>query len=101
MASRLLKVVHDTAKGLHKSGTFDLQTMREFDALCLPPVKTYTPRQIKALRLRYSASQAVFAAYLNTSPSSVQKWEYGAKRPNGPSLKLLNLIDQKGLEALA
>jgi len=53
------------------------------------------------LRRRYKASQAVFAAYLNTSASTVQKWEQGQKKPNGPSLKLLNLVDMKGLEALA
>nr|WP_238985513.1 DNA-binding transcriptional regulator [Nitrosococcus halophilus] len=79
----------------------DAKTMREFDALCLPPIKQYTPAQIKRIRTRNKASQAVFAAYLNTSPSTVQKWEQGQKKPNGPSLKLLNLVDQKGLEALA
>ena len=79
----------------------DAKTMREFDALCLPPVKQYTPAQIKRIRAKNKASQAVFAAYLNTSPSTVQKWEQGQKKPNGPSLKLLNLVDQKGLETLA
>ena len=79
----------------------DTKTMREFDALCLPPVKEYTATQIKRIRLHNKASQAVFAAYLNTSPSTVQKWERGNKKPNGPSLKLLNLVDRKGLEALA
>lgn len=96
----LLDTVHETAKGLHKAGVMDTTTMREFDALCLPPVKIYTANQIKKLRLRYKASQAVFAAYLNTSPSTVQKWEQGQKKPNGPSLKLLNVVDQKGLEVL-
>lgn len=96
----ILETVHETAKGLHKAGVMDTTTMREFDALCLPPVKSYTANQIKKLRLRYKASQAVFAAYLNTSPSTVQKWEQGQKKPNGPSLKLLNVVDQKGLEAL-
>ena len=99
--SKILGAVHDTAKGLHKAGVLDTTTLREFDALCLPPVKTYTPAQIRRLRVRNKASQAVFAAYLNTSPSTVQKWEQGQKKPNGPSLKLLNLVDQKGLEALA
>jgi putative transcriptional regulator len=101
MTSKLLKVLHETAQDFAQAGLIDVQTMREFDALCLPPVKPYTPEEIKALRLRYKASQAVFAAYLNTSPSTVQKWERGAKKPNGPSLKLLNLVDRKGLEALA
>lgn len=96
----ILDTVHETAKGLHKAGVMDTTTMREFDALCLPPVKIYTANQIKKLRLRYKASQAVFAAYLNTSPSTVQKWEQGQKKPNGPSLKLLNVVDQKGLEVL-
>ena len=101
MAGKLLKAMHETAKGLHEAGTLDAMTMREFDALCLPPVKNYTPTQIKRLRIRYKASQAVFAAFLNLSPSTVQKWEQGQKKPNGPSLKLLNLVDVHGLEALA
>lgn len=98
---KLLDVLHETAKGLHDAGTMDTVTMREFDALCLPPVKKYTAIQIKRLRLRYKAGQAVFAAYLNTSTSTVQKWEQGQKHPNGASLKLLNLIDRNGLEILA
>ena len=101
MTDKLLKAMHDTAKGLHEAGTLDAMTMREFDALCLPPVKTFTPIQIKRLRSRYKASQAVFAAFMNTSPSTVQKWEQGQKKPNGPSLKLLNLVDAHGLEVLA
>ena len=101
MTDKLLKAMHETAKGLHEAGTLDAMTMREFDALCLPPVKSYTPAQIRRLRTRYKASQAVFAAFLNLSPSTVQKWEQGQKKPNGPSLKLLNLVDVHGLEALA
>ena len=100
MAKSILDTVHKTARGLHKVGVMDAKTMREFDALCLPPVKRYTATQIKRIRNRNRASQAVFAAYLNTSPSTVQKWEQGQKKPNGPSLKLLNIVDQKGLEAL-
>jgi putative transcriptional regulator len=101
MAKKILDTVHDTAKGLHKAGVMDTKTMREFDALCLTPVKNLSAVQIKRLRTRNKASQAVFAAYLNTSPSTVQKWEQGQKKPNGPSLKLLNLVQQKGLDALA
>ena len=101
MAKKILDTVHDTAKGLHEAGVMDTKTMREFDALCLTPVKNLSAAQIKRLRTRNKASQAVFAAYLNTSPSTVQKWEQGQKKPNGPSLKLLNLVQKKSLEALA
>jgi putative transcriptional regulator len=101
MAKRkILDTDHNTAKGLHEAGVMDARTMREFDVLCLPPIKNLSAAQIKRLRMRNNASQAVFAAYLNTSPSTVQKWEQGQKKPNGPSLKLLNLIERKGLEAL-
>jgi putative transcriptional regulator len=75
--------------------------LREFDALCLPPVRTLSARQIRAIRTRARMSQAVFAAVLNTSVSTVQKWEIGEKRPSGPSLKLLDVVDRKGIEALA
>ena len=101
MTKSVLKVVHESARGLHDAGLLDFTTMREFDALCLTPVKEYTAEQIKQIRLRSKASQAVFATYLNTSPSTVQKWEQGKKRPRGPSLKLLNLVDRKGIDALA
>jgi putative transcriptional regulator len=100
MSDKLLKVLHETAQGLHQAGTMNAVTLREFDALCLPPIKDYSAAQIKRLRQRSKASQAVFAACLNTSASTVQKWEQGQKRPNGPSLKLLDLVDRKGLEAM-
>ncbi len=97
----ILDTVHETAEGLHAAGLMDIKTMREFDALCLPPIKQLSATQIKRIRERVKASQAVFAAYLNTSPSTVQKWEQGQKKPNGPSLKLLNLVDVNGLGILA
>jgi putative transcriptional regulator len=96
MANKILDTVHETARDLHEAGVMDTRTMREFDALCLQPVRTLSAAQIKRLRV----SQAVFAAYLNTSPSTVQKWERGEKKPDGPSLKLLNLVERKGLEVL-
>ena len=101
MKKTILDVVHESARDLHDAGVMDDDTLKEFDALCLPPVKVYSSAQIKRIRHRSKASQGVFAAYLNTSISTVQKWERGAKKPNGPSLKLLNLVDRKGLEVLA
>ena len=103
MAKRktMLKVVHETARGLRDAGLMETKTMREFDALCLPRVKEYTATQIKRIHERNKASQAVFTAYLNTSVSTVQKWERGEKKPNGLSLKLLSLVESRGLQVLA
>lgn len=96
----LLETAHEMAKGLHQAGVIDVVTMREFDALCLPEVKPLSSSQIKKLRLREKVSQVVFAMYLNTTPSTVRQWERGEKHPRGTSLKLLNLVVDKGLAIL-
>lgn len=93
-------MVYETAKGLYDAGSIDKTTMREFDTLCLPKVPNYTAVQIKAIRTRCKLSQHVFAAYMNVSASSLQKWERGERKPDGVALKLLNLVDKKGLQAL-
>ena len=97
----ILGSVHKTAAGLHKAALIDKATRREFDALCLTPVKPLTAEEIRALREREQVSQPVFAHYLNVRKDAVSKWERGEKRPDGPSLKLLNLINAKGLQAIA
>ncbi|STX29191.1 putative zinc finger/helix-turn-helix protein, YgiT family [Legionella beliardensis] len=101
MKKSILDVVHGSAKGLYDAGIVDATTMHEFDALCLPPIKPFTAQEIKTLRLKEHVSQVVFAKYLNTSPSTVRQWEQGEKHPRGTSLKLLNLIADKGLTILA
>ena len=98
---RLRKELLETARDLYDMGVIDATTMREFDSLRLTPVKAYKPKDIRRLRLAAKASQAVFAFYLNTSVSTVQKWEVGEKKPSGAALKLLNLVERKGLDALA
>ncbi|MDA1090414.1 MAG: DNA-binding transcriptional regulator [Proteobacteria bacterium] len=100
-SSPILDAVHETARGMHDAGVMSEMTMREFDALCLPPVKKYTKTEIKRIRVRQHVSQPVFAAYLNVTKSTVAQWEQGDKAPRGASLKLLELIDRKGLVALA
>ena len=99
--SAILEAVHETAKGLHAAGVMDQVTLREFDRLCLPPIEPLRPDEIKQIREASHVSQAVFAALLNTSVSTVQKWEIGQKRPTGTALKLLHLVQQRGLEVVA
>ncbi|HEY7164688.1 MAG TPA: helix-turn-helix domain-containing protein [Candidatus Binatia bacterium] len=98
--SQILETVHRTAAELHSAGFISKRRMREYDALCLAPIPHYSRKKIRALRQRHHISQAVLATVLNTSLSTVRQWEIGAKRPSGPSLKLLDLLDRKGLEAL-
>jgi putative transcriptional regulator len=98
---RLRKEILEAARGLYEIGAIDRKTMREFESLRVESPKTYSAFEIKRLRLKEKASQAVFAAYLNTSVSTVQKWEIGDKTPSGPALRLLDLVERKGLKALA
>jgi len=76
-------------------------TMREFDALCLPPCPQYTAKDVKQIRAKTHASQGVFAAFLNVGHTTVAAWEQGTKKPSGAALKLLALVESKGLDVLA
>jgi putative transcriptional regulator len=98
--SPILEAVHETAADFHAGGFISKRRMREYDALCLEPIPHYSRSKIRSLRKRHNISQAVLATVLNTSVSTVRQWEIGAKQPSGPSLKLLDLLDRKGLEAL-
>ena len=99
--SDALGAIHETASDLHDAGLMDKQTLRRFDGLCLTPVRPMQPDEIRALRERERVSQAVFALHLNVSTGLISQWERGKKHPSGASLKLLVLVREKGLEAIA
>ena len=99
--SDALASIHETMKALHEVGAIDKQTMREFDDACLTPVEPLSPEAIRALREREHLSQPVFARYLNVSKNLVSDWERGVKRPGGPALRLLTVIEKKGIQAIA
>lgn len=89
----------DLAK-LHEAGAISKVTMRKFDEICPPPVREFSAAEIKRLRESLKFSQPVFALHLHTSASTVRKWEQGETHPAGPALKLLNVIADKGLNAI-
>jgi putative transcriptional regulator len=99
--SDLSEAIHSSAVMLHKVGAIDKATMRDFDARHLVVPRAIEPAQIKQLREANNVSQPVFARYLNTSESTIEKWETGAKRPSGMALKLLTVIQKHGLQVLA
>ncbi|MBK5570710.1 DNA-binding transcriptional regulator [Ensifer sp. SSB1] len=99
--SDAFEAIHSAVGDMYAAGTIDKETMRTFDETCLSIPQELTPGEIKALRENNHVSQPVFARYLNTSESTVQKWETGAKRPSGPALKLLSIVRKHGLEMLS
>ena len=99
--SPAFEAIHSAAAGLYSVDAIAQETMRSFDETCISRVSDFQPGEIKALRDQLNVSQPVFARYLNTSVSTVQKWESGSKRPGGLALKLLNIVQKHGLEVLA
>jgi putative transcriptional regulator len=99
--NRRLESLHKTAEALHNVGALDKATMRDIEAFCLTKVEALSGEDIQALREREGISQAVFARHLNVGTKLVSDWERGAKRPSGPSLKLLALVRAKGLDTIA
>lgn len=99
--SDAFEAIHASAAALYEVGAIDKTTMREFDESCLTAPPEIDPVHIKQIRERNHVSQPVFARYLNTSESTVQKWEAGTKRPSGMALKLLSVVEKHGLKALA
>jgi putative transcriptional regulator len=95
------EAIHSAVAGMYRAGTIDKATMREFDTSCLAIPAQLGPRRIKKIRESQRVSQPVFARYLNTSESTVEKWESGAKKPSGMALKLLNIVEKHGLKVLA
>lgn len=99
--SDVSEALHSSASALFRVGAIDKATMREFDQSCLSAPAPIEPRRIKRIRESQHVSQPVFARYLNTSESTVEKWESGAKRPSGMALKLLDIVEKHGLKVLA
>lgn len=93
--------IHGSAEALYRTGVINKATMRDFDAACLAVTPVFGPKDIQRLREANHVSQPVFARYLNTSESTVEKWETGAKRPSGMACKLLAIVQKHGLQVLA
>lgn len=99
--SRILDEMQETTEGMLRSKIITQHQADEIIALCQTQVIQLSSSDIKQIRESLNVSQSVFASLLNISPSTVQKWEIGDKRPSGSSLKLLNVVKRHGLSALA
>ncbi len=100
MRQSIADSIAKTVQDLNESGLVDDITMKNIEKLCLPEIKEFAPGEIISIRRKFKLSQAALARVFNISPSTVQKWEQGNKKPAGASKKLLDIINRKGLEAL-
>ncbi len=93
--------IHSAAFALHRAGGISKATMREYEELCIEPAHEVSAKDVIRIRAKANVSQNLFARYLNTSASTVQKWETGAKKPSAIAAKLLRVIEKHGLKILA
>ena len=99
--SKVQETISEMANDFYAVGAIDKTTLRKFDIKSLTPVPNYTAKQIRSIRNKLGFSQAVFAAYLNVSDRAVKKWEQGDSKPSGATLKLLSIVDRKGIKVIA
>lgn len=98
--SKIIESLRGDLEALREASAIGKVTMRQFDTICPPPVREFDAADIKRLREGLRFSQSVFALHLHTTASTVRKWEQGETHPTGPALKLLNIIADKGLQAI-
>ena len=99
--SKIKGAMHRSMVDLHEIGGVDKKTMREFDRMCLTKIETLSAAEIRAIREKAGVSQSVFAEHIGVTTGLVSKWECGDKQPSRMALKLLALVKNKGLDAVA
>ena len=100
MRQSIAESITSTVNDLNKSGLVDDIALLNIEKLCLPEIKEYSPEKIVSIRKKFHLSQSALASIFNISPSTVQNWEQGCKKPAGASRKLLDIMERKGLKAL-
>ncbi len=62
------------------------------------PVKEYTNKEIREIRMKAGMTQSVFAAYMGVSKKTVEAWECGRTHPTGPVFRLLDVLAAEDLD---
>ncbi|NWA60192.1 helix-turn-helix domain-containing protein [Pantoea sp. B9002] len=95
-----LKKIQSMAQRYNQLGAVKDETVAEINAAIearnIPPVRTMSGIEIKAVRLRWNMSQAALALTTGMSVESVSKWERNESKPNKAALRILNTIEDKG-----
>ena len=62
------------------------------------PVKEYTNKEIREIRMKAGMTQSVFAAYMGVSKKTVEAWECGRTHPTCPVFRLLDVLTAEDLD---
>ena len=62
------------------------------------PIKKYSNKEIREIRIKAGMTQSVFASYMGVSKKTVEAWECGRTHPTGPVYRLLDILATEDLE---
>lgn len=61
------------------------------------PIKEYSNKEIREIRIKAGMTQSVFASYMGVSKKTVEAWECGRTHPTGPVFRLLDILATEDL----
>ena len=62
------------------------------------PIREYSNKDIRDIRMKAGMTQIVFAAYMGVSKKTVEAWESGKSHPTGPVFRLLDILNSEEAE---
>ncbi|MDY5986739.1 MAG: helix-turn-helix domain-containing protein [Lachnoclostridium sp.] len=62
------------------------------------PIKKYSNKEIREIRIKAGMTQSVFASYMGVSKKTVEAWECGRTHPTGPVYRLLDILATEDLD---
>ncbi|WP_157522260.1 DNA-binding transcriptional regulator [Mitsuaria sp. 7] len=94
---RLLRL----SRELHGCGTFNDEDLSAMERVGMDPPHPLKTEDFRAIREQSTYSVYTLARILNTSARQFRRWEQGlGKGPQGPELRLLRMVRDRGLEAV-
>lgn len=66
----------------------------------ITPVKEYSGKEIREIRMKAGMTQTVFADYMGVAKKTVEAWEAGRTHPTGPVFRLLDILNSDEIEEI-
>ncbi len=63
----------------------------------ITPARKFSGEDVRSIRQKNHLTQAILAKYLCVSKKTIEAWESGRNTPNGPSSRLLELLDRQAI----
>lgn len=89
----------DLKQGLEEAIAYEQGTGKaRVKTYMIMPVKKYSNKEIREIRMKAGMTQSVFATYMGVSQKTVEAWECGRTHPTGPAFRLLDILSAEDLD---